>query len=363
MLELINVSRQVNGEVFVDDISLNLERGTINILLGPTLAGKTSLMRLMAGLDQPDSGEIKFDGQATARVPVQKRNIAMVYQQFINYPNFTVFENIASPLRVAKTPAGEIATRVAEVADLLRLGDYLNRLPAELSGGQQQRVALARAIIKRAELVLLDEPLANLDYKLREELRSELPVLFAELGAVLVYATTEPAEALILGGKTACLHQGRLQQFSPTLELFRHPNTLQAARTFSDPPLNCIELKKAQGELSLFAPSITSSTPLATPAPSPALCKDEALNDGKYTLGVRPYQLRETRTSESDIEFAGVVTVTELSGSESFIHFNCEGEAWVALLHGISEFKAGDRVRFYVDRQDCFMFDELGALV
>lgn len=351
MLELINVSRQLNGEVFVEDISLTLERGTINILLGPTLAGKTSLMRLMAGLDQPDSGEVKFDGQSTVGVPVQKRNIAMVYQQFINYPNLTVFENIASPLRVAKIPDSEIARRVAEVADLLRLGDYLNRLPTELSGGQQQRVALARAIIKRAGLVLLDEPLANLDYKLREELRSELPALFAELGAVLVYATTEPAEALILGGKTACLHQGRLQQFSPTLELFRQPDTLQAARTFSDPPLNCIDLKKSGGVLSLLGTS------------DAMLCKDSVLSEGNYTLGVRPYQLREARLSESDIEFAGSVTVTELSGSESFVHFDCKGEPWVALLHGIFEYRAGDTVRFFVDRQDCFMFDATGAVV
>lgn len=351
MLELINVSRQLNGEVFVEDISLTLERGTINILLGPTLAGKTSLMRLMAGLDQPDSGEVRFDGQSTAGVPVQKRNIAMVYQQFINYPNLTVFENIASPLRVARIPDSEIVRRVAEVADLLRLGDYLNRSPTELSGGQQQRVALARAIIKRAGLVLLDEPLANLDYKLREELRSELPALFSELGAVLVYATTEPAEALILGGKTACLHQGRIQQFSPTLELFRQPDTLQAARTFSDPPLNCIDLKKSEGVLSLLGTS------------DEMLCKDSVLSEGNYTLGVRPYQLREARLRESDIEFAGSVTVTELSGSESFIHFDCKGEPWVALLHGISEYKAGDTVRFYVDRQDCFMFDATGAVV
>lgn len=351
MLELINVSRQVDGEVFVDDISLRLERGTINILLGPTLAGKTSLMRLMAGLDKPDSGEIRFDGQSTVGIPVQKRNIAMVYQQFINYPNLSVFENIASPLRVAKISENEITARVAEVADLLRLGDYLTRSPAELSGGQQQRVALARAIIKRAGLVLLDEPLANLDYKLREELRSELPALFAELGAVLVYATTEPAEALILGGKTACLHQGRLQQFSPTLELFRQPDTLQAAKTFSDPPLNCISLKKSHGALTLHD------------SQAKAVCVDNTLVDGNYTLGVRPYQLREARVSEDELEFTGSVTVTELSGSESFIHFDCEGEAWVALLHGIHDLKTGDTVRFYVDRQECFMFDEAGRLV
>ncbi|MFT6058116.1 MAG: glycerol transport system ATP-binding protein, partial [Pseudohongiellaceae bacterium] len=238
MLELRSVSRRVEGDVFVDDVSLRLNRGSINILLGPTLAGKTSLMRLMAGLDKPDSGEILFDGESIVGVPVQKRNLAMVYQQFINYPNLTVFENIASPLRVAKLGSAEINKRVGEASDLLALSPFLNRNPSELSGGQQQRVALARAIVKRAGLVLLDEPLANLDYKLREELRSELPSLFAELGAVLVYATTEPGEALVLGGYTACLHQGNVQQFGPTLDVFKNPSALESAKIFSDPPLN-----------------------------------------------------------------------------------------------------------------------------
>ncbi len=351
MLELINVSRKVNGVAYVEDINLTLTRDSINILLGPTLAGKTSLMRLMAGLDTPDAGEILFDGQSTLNVPVQKRNVAMVYQQFINYPNLSVFENIASPLVVAKVSPKEIKSRVGEVADLMKLSEYLQRSPAELSGGQQQRVALARAIVKRAGLVLLDEPLANLDYKLREELRSELPALFAELGAVLVYATTEPAEALILGGKTACMHEGKVQQFGPTLSLFRKPNTLQAARTFSDPPLNCLGLTKLGQQLVLAQDT------------SKLICADTVLNEGSYTLGVRPYQLSETKRSDDDIEFAGLVSVTELSGSESFIHFSCSGEPWVALLHGISEHKAGDEVRFFVSRQNCFWFDEQGALV
>ncbi|MFT6294245.1 MAG: glycerol transport system ATP-binding protein [Glaciecola sp.] len=351
MLELRSVSRRVEGDVFVNDVSLRLNRGSINILLGPTLAGKTSLMRLMAGLDKPDSGEILFDGESIVGVPVQKRNLAMVYQQFINYPNLTVFENIASPLRVAKLGSAEINKRVGEASDLLALSPFLNRNPSELSGGQQQRVALARAIVKRAGLVLLDEPLANLDYKLREELRSELPSLFAELGAVLVYATTEPGEALVLGGYTACLHQGSVQQFGPTLDVFKNPVALESAKIFSDPPLNITKFESSEGICKISGEERELSFLRAK------------LPNGSYSLGVRPHHLYLTPTDSDDLVFKGDVSVTELSGSESFIHFDFQGQPWVALIHGIQNFKEAERVEFYVRFKNAFVFDADGIAV
>ena len=194
---LENISLSVGQETVIDDVSLTLDRGSMNVLLGPTLAGKTTLMRLMAGLDRPTTGRLIEDGVDVTNVPVRRRSVAMVYQQFVNYPSLTVYENIASPLRVAGVGRAEIDARVKEAARLLRLDNLLERLPAQLSGGQQQRTAIARALVKRAELVLLDEPLANLDYKLREELREELPRIFVETGAVLVYATTEPTRSAV----------------------------------------------------------------------------------------------------------------------------------------------------------------------
>src|SRR3712207_2404185 len=155
----------------------------------------------MAGLDRPSAGRVLAEGVDVTGLAVRRRSVAMVYQQFINYPTLSVFENIASPLRVSRLPRAEVEGRVREAAKLLRLEPYLARKPLELSGGQQQRTAIARALAKRAALVLMDEPLANLDYKLREELREELPKLFAQSGAVFVYATTEPAEALLLGDR------------------------------------------------------------------------------------------------------------------------------------------------------------------
>src|SRR6185436_6373661 len=168
-----------------------LPRGSFNVLLGRTRAGKTSLLRLLAGLDRPTAGAIRSDGADVTHVDVRRRNVAMVYQQFVNYPSLTVYENIASPLRLREGLGRDaIDRRVRETAAALRLDDLLNRLPGELSGGQQQRTAMARALAKDADLLLLDEPLANLDYKLREELRVEIRRLFRGRDAVVVYATT-----------------------------------------------------------------------------------------------------------------------------------------------------------------------------
>ena len=203
------------GESLISDVSLTVEPGTMNVLLGPTQAGKTTLMRLMAGLDKPTSGRILVDGKDVTGVPVRQRSVAMVYQQFMNYPSLSVYENIASPLRVARLSAEEIDRRVLQAARLLGLESMLDRAPHQLSGGQQQRTAIARAIVKGADLVLLDEPLANLDYKLREELREELPPILKQAGAILVYATAEPLEALLLGGITATLSEGRVIQRGP----------------------------------------------------------------------------------------------------------------------------------------------------
>jgi glycerol transport system ATP-binding protein len=246
-LELKGVSKRVGAETHIYPTDLRLEGGEFNILLGTTLSGKTTLMRLMAGLERPTSGEIRFNGRDVTGVPVQERNVSMVYQQFINYPNLTVYENIASPLRVTRTARPEIEARVNRIADLLRLSPMLGRRPSELSGGQQQRTALARALVKDAELVLLDEPLANLDFKLREELRDELPRLFEDRGCTVVYATSEPTEALLLGGHTATLREGCIAEFGETASIYRRPGNLSSAQVFAEPPINTATVTKSDG--------------------------------------------------------------------------------------------------------------------
>jgi glycerol transport system ATP-binding protein len=351
-LELQNVTKRVGAEVYIHETSLVLEEGTFNVLLGSTLAGKTTLMQLMAGIQKLSAGKLIFNGQDVTGVPVQKRNVSMVYQQFINYPNFTVYDNIASPLRVAGEARGDVDKRVREAAALLRLSEMLDRRPAELSGGQQQRTAIARAIVKDSNLILLDEPLANLDYKLREELRDELPKLFSDRKRIVVYATTEPTEALLFGGHTATLHEGRVTQFGPTSDIYRSPSDLTSAQVFSDPPLNIAAVEKAGATI-----TVTESVRW------PAGKGGRNLPDGRYTIGIRPHHITPEPQSREAATISGGVLVAELSGSESVIHFDMNGRTWVSQSHGIHPFDVGSMAKFYVDVDRAFFFDADGRCV
>ena len=228
----------------------------------------------------------------------------------------------------------------------------LDRRPAELSGGQQQRTAIARALVKDSDLILLDEPLANLDYKLREELRDELPKLFAGRNCIVVYATTEPTEALLFGGNTATLHEGRVTQFGPTAEIYRQPRDLITARVFSDPPINTAPITK-QGSEILIGDSIRL----------PAGKVGAAIPDGVIRLGIRPHHITPIARERRPRPIEGRVLVTELSGSESVVHFDLSGRTWVSQSHGIHPFEVGSTARLYVDVDESFFFDDDGRLI
>jgi glycerol transport system ATP-binding protein len=349
---LDHVSRIVDGMPTIRDVSLKLEPGTLSVLLGPTLSGKTSIMRLLAGLDKPSSGSVVVDGKDVTGVDVRQRSVAMVYQQFINYPSLTVFENIASPLRVQGKPRTDIEKRVADTAKLLRLEPYLKRTPSQLSGGQQQRTAIARALVKGADLVLLDEPLANLDYKLREELRAELPRIFEASGAIFVYATTEPSEALLLGGRTICMWEGSILQAGETSNVYRHPDTLRVAQVFSDPPLNTVAIEKKNGSVEYAGGVQAEASGLYT-----------KLGDGAYRVGFRAHQLQIANGQAGHHAFPATVTVTEITGSESFVHLNHDASNWVAVLQGVHEFEPGQQLDVVLDPDKVFVFDPGGRLV
>jgi len=352
MLELIGATKTVAGETHIHPTNLVLERGTPNVLLGSTLSGKTTLMRLMAGLERPTQGTVRFDGKDVTGTRVQDRSVAMVYQQFINYPAMTVYENIASPMRVSGRDRSNIDREVRKAAELMKLTPYLDRTPLSLSGGQQQRTALARAIVKNASLVLLDEPLANLDYKLREELRAELPKIFAAVGTVFVYATTEPHEALLLGGNTATLSEGRVTQFGPTIDLLRRPADLVTARTFSDPPLNTIVLSKKGSDFLLEGG-------VKLPVP-PEL---NGIADASYTIGFQPHHLSLERPNASAVPVRAKVTITEITGSESFVHLDFADARWVMLAHGILDFETDAEVEVFIDPRHIMVFDQNGRAV
>jgi glycerol transport system ATP-binding protein len=241
---------------------------------------------------------------------------------------------------VERVPEALVRQRVGRITELLQLGGLLERRPAELSGGQQQRTALARALVKDSELVLLDEPLANLDYKLREGLRDELPRLFADRDCTVVYATTEPAEALLLGGHVATMHEGRVTQFGPTAEVYRHPYDLTTARAFSDPPINTAGVMKRgdRFELGQLGGWRVDGT-LA------------ALADGPYTFGLRSHHVRPDTAggAPGGLNVPGRVSIAEISGSESVVHFAMDGFTWVSQSRGVHRFAVGEATAFRLD--------------
>ncbi len=353
-IELEKVTRVVEGETHLADINLKLEPGAFHILLGRTRAGKTSLLRLMAGLDKPTTGTLRADGADVTRVDVRHRNVAMVYQQFVNYPSLTVYENIASPLRLAgKLRGPELDRRVRETAAALRLEPYLERLPAELSGGQQQRTAMARALAKDASLLLLDEPLANLDYKLREELRTEIRQLFRNRPAVVVYATTEPTEALLLGGWTSVLHEGRLLQTGRTLEVYQSPATERVGQIFSDPQMNLWDAEV----------SVDAGARLSPEVAFPLSGHLRGLAPGRYRLGVRAHHVRLSPGAPGDVRIPAHVEVEEVSGSETLVHAAHGGLALTAQVEGVHRHPYGAPLELFVPPARMFVFSPEGRLV
>jgi len=346
-LTLERIEQKVGAQTHLYPLDLTLVPRAVTVLLGATQAGKTTLMRVMAGLDVPSKGRVLADGVDVTGQPVRQRNVAMVYQQFINYPSLTVADNIASPLKLRGE--ANIGARVNELAAKLHIEPFLQRLPAELSGGQQQRVALARALAKNAPLMLLDEPLVNLDYKLREELRDELSQLFANGQSTVVYATTEPTEALLLGGYTAVLDGGELLQYGPTAEVFRRPKSLRVARAFSDPPMNLVKAIAHPGGM-LLQGGVSLS--VALPAtPDPAL-----------TLGLRAGALR-VHERAGDVALPGSVELAEIAGSDTFVHVRTAIGEVVAQLTGVHVFTLGESITLYLDPRQAYVFDAPGNLL
>ena len=350
-LELKRVEKKVGQDTHIYRTDLSFQKNSINILLGSTLAGKTTLMQIMAGLDKPTNGEIWFDNKNVTGMAVQKRNVSMVYQQFINYPNFTVFDNIASPLKITGISSDEIKKKVGDVAELLKLSGMLNKKPNELSGGQQQRTALARALVKDSGLILLDEPLANLDFKLREELREELPRLFENRECIVVYATTEPSDALLIGGNTATLMEGKIIQYGKTIDVYNKPSNLISARVFSDPPINISNIKKTGDTFSLLNDSVKWKS------------LNVKIKDGNYKVGIRPHNITTYKEGSNSVEIKGKVLISELSGSESLIHFRNSNSNWVSLSNGTHQMNVGQEAKLYMNVDEFMYFDQNNKLV
>ena len=351
-LVLHHVERTAGPERVLYPLDLSVTPGTLLTLLGPIRAGKTSLMRLMAGLDQPTAGRILHDGKDVTGVDVRRRSVSMVYQQFINYPNFSVYDNIASPLVVAaRLDRKQRDRRVRDMAERLGLTPFLKRLPTELSGGQQQRCALARAMVKESRLLLLDEPLVNLDYKLREDLRAEMKALFRGSDRIVVYATTEPQEALMLGGRTCVLREGRLLQEGVALDVYRAPGNLETARLISDPAMNFLP-----GTIDA-ARTIRLDGGVTLPLPRNLV----DLAAGDYTFGVHAAHVKLANIADA-CELPVTIDLAEINGSETLLHGRYGDLPVLLQMDGVHAAAIGAAMMFRFNRELLYAFDATGAL-
>ncbi|WP_417711045.1 ABC transporter ATP-binding protein [Roseibium aggregatum] len=345
-----NVGCTVAGETWLEDVTLSFEPGNLYVLLGRTGAGKTSLLRVLAGLHRPDSGTLVQNGTDLTGMPVRRRDIAFVYQQFVNYPSFTVYDNIAAPLRRKRMDRAALDAKVRDAARMVHIDHLLDRLPQNLSGGQQQRLAIARALVKEAGVLLLDEPLVNLDYKLREELRADLRQIFRGRGATVVYSTTEPDEALQMGGTTIVMEEGRVIQVGPAAEVHANPCSVKVAEIFYDPPMNVIT-GHVSGQTIDFAGIRTAL---------PAHMQGHV--SGACLLGVPPHRIRPATSGQTG-DLAGRVSLCEVDGSATFVHFEYGGHEWVMKRDGVHPQASGSDCRVTIDPAGCFLFDASGQLL
>ncbi len=347
-IELRNVSKFNEGVQYVEGLDLKIEDGTFLAVVAPTWTGKTTLLRLIAGIQPPDKGQVFVDGQDVTGVHVRDRNVAMVYQQFINYPSFTIYENIASPLRVAGFSNKEIDRRVRETAEQLGISQFLERMPHELSGGQQQRVAIARALVKDARIVLLDEPLGNLDYKLREDLRVELKNLAAEREAIFIYATPEPIDALTMASHVAIMHDKEIIQYGEMEDVYLRPNHVKSGEYFSDPPMNFFNCH-VDGEKAVIADGfqiLLSAMELD-------------LSSGNYVLGIRPHHISvlDNGGDANLIAINANVDLAEIVGSDTTLHLSHGDLNFIALSQSLERFALDQEIHVGFDPRQIHVFD------
>lgn len=320
-IRLESVTKRFGSLTIVDNLSLQIEAGELVVLLGPSGCGKTTTLRMLAGLEDISSGDIFIGSQRVNEIPAQHRDVAMVFQNYALYPHMSVFENISYPLRVRKLSRAEIKPKVDRVAALLGIAALLGRQPRELSGGERQRVALARAIVRQPKAFLMDEPLSNLDAKLRVQMRGELKRLQHELGTTTLYVTHDQAEAMTLADRVAVMQDGRLQQFDVPLNVYDCPATRFVAEFVGSPSMNFIEGWIEAGKFTNGHISV-----VLTDAELSALENNSA---DRVTLGIRPEHVQVSNL-ETEGWLRGRIYVTELMGNETLVFLEVRDERIVA---------------------------------
>ena len=345
-----NLIFKPENEYYLNDISLEFKPGYLYTLLGRTLSGKTSFLKTIAGLQPVDSGQITFAGKDFNSIPVWKRNVAMVYQQFINYPHLTVFDNIAFPLKQRKMKYSDIENEVSSAIKKVGLQGFEKRKIQELSGGQQQRVALARSLAKKATILLLDEPLVNLDYKLREDLRNEFKNIFSDdlsSQSILIYASTDPLEAMQLNGNIIVIDEGKIIQHDTAKEVFENPSNIKVAEITNEPAMNIVK-----GSIESKKIILNKNFQIELPD------KLKTIKPGKYFFG-----LRASDIVLDDSGFPFVVDLAEISGSETILHLHHDNLKFVSLINEVKNFSNREKVMLKIVSKNLYVFNENGDII
>jgi multiple sugar transport system ATP-binding protein len=345
---LQGVTKQFRNVTALRDLSFEIQDGEFFVLLGPTGAGKTTTLRVIAGLEKQESGRVLFDGQPVDGLSPAERDIAFVFQQYSLYPSMSVYDNLAFPLRspLRKTPEAEIKQRVQSVAEILRISHLLERKTARLSGGEMQRVSIGRAIVRNPRIFLMDEPLSNLDAKLRESLRVELEHIQKTQHSTTLFVTHDQVEALTLADRIAVLRQGRIVQIGAPQDIYDRPATIFVAQLVGSPRINLLPAERVDGGLQV------QHSPIRLPIPA-----NGANLPATFTLGVRPEDVHPT----PDGEFSGEIGLIEPLGIETILHIRSEQQTLLSIVSGMAHQRVGETVRFDINRERLHYFDDQGT--
>lgn len=354
-VQLENVYKSFGDVEVIHGVDLGVSDNEFAVFVGPSGCGKSTLLRLIAGLEDVTVGEISIGDERVEHLPPAKRGIAMVFQSYALYPHMNVYQNMSFGLRLAKVPKSEIDRRVREAADILQIQDYLQRKPKELSGGQRQRVAIGRAIVREPKVFLFDEPLSNLDAKLRVQMRIELTKLHQRLNATMVYVTHDQVEAMTMADKIIVLREGYVEQVGKPLDLYHNPTNLFVAGFIGSPAMNFIEGRIA----GLSDNSVEVETQGGVKMTLPYRPEDGAQSGAQVTLGVRPEHLNPE--GEGQAQLKGEVFAVERLGGETYLYVRTEGERELTVhAAGDKTVSAGESIAVGFDFKTCHLFGNQG---
>ena len=358
-VKLVNVSKSYdNKSKVVTDVNLDVQDKEFVVLVGPSGCGKSTTLRMIAGLEEITSGEIYIDGKVINDLSPKDRDIAMVFQNYALYPHMTVFDNLAFGLKLRKYKKEEIETRVNEVAKILELEAYIKRKPKALSGGQRQRVAVGRAIVRHPKVFLFDEPLSNLDAKLRVQMRTEISKLHKRLGATIIYVTHDQTEAMTMGDKIVVMKDGIVQQIATPLNLYNLPNNKFVAGFIGSPPMNFVRGKIIKEDTIKFV--VSEEIKLTIPSKFNSVLSKQLGKE--ITMGIRPEDICNTNDlNNKDFQKLEVqIEVVEPMGNETFIYFIIIGEQFIARVPSLNNYIAGKKSNVFFNTSKTFYFDDEG---